>query len=62
MIIIVIMKNFIIGSVHMVPMAQSAANWRKTHTHVDRTHSLTHLQHHRAEGLKPATKGRYFTV
>ena len=26
----------------MVTMAQSAANWRSTHTHVDRrTHSLT---------------------
>ena len=27
----------------MVTMAQSAANWGNTHTHVDRTHSLTHL-------------------
>ena len=27
----------------MVIMAQSAANWRNTHTHMDRTHSLTHL-------------------
>ena len=27
----------------MVTMAQSAANWRNTHTHVDRTHSLTHF-------------------
>ena len=26
----------------MVTMAQSAANWRNTHTHMDRTHSLTH--------------------
>ena len=24
-------------------MAQSAANWRNTHTHVDHMHSLTHL-------------------
>ena len=24
----------------MVTMAQSAANWRNTHAHVDRTHSL----------------------
>ena len=30
----------------MVTMAESAANWRNTHTHVDRTHSLTHLHHH----------------
>ena len=30
----------------MVTMAQSAANWRKTHTHVDRMHSVTHLHHH----------------
>ena len=27
----------------MVTMAHSAANWRNTHTHVDRTHPLTHL-------------------
>ena len=27
----------------MVIMAQSVANWRNTHTHVNRTHSLTHL-------------------
>ena len=27
----------------MVIVAQSAANWRNTHTHVDHTHSLTHL-------------------
>ena len=30
----------------MVTMAQSAANWRNTRTHVDRTHSLTHLHQH----------------
>ena len=30
----------------MVTMAQSAANCRKTHTHVDCTHSLTHLHQH----------------
>ena len=28
----------------MVSMAQSAANWHNMHTHMDRTHSLTHLQ------------------
>ena len=28
-------------------MAQSAANWLITHTHVDCTHSLTHLHQHR---------------
>ena len=27
----------------MVTMVQSAANWRNTHTDVDRTHSLTHI-------------------
>ena len=27
----------------MVTRSQSAANWRNTHTHVDRTHSLTHF-------------------
>ena len=27
----------------MITMAQSVANWRNTHTHVDRTHSLTHV-------------------
>ena len=27
----------------MVTMTQSAANWRITHTHMDRTHSLTHF-------------------
>ena len=26
----------------MVTMAQSAAKWRNTHAHMDRTHSLTH--------------------
>ena len=30
----------------MVTMAQSAANWCNTHTHVDRMHSLTHLHQH----------------
>ena len=30
----------------MVTLDQSAANWRNTHTHVDRMHSLTHLHHH----------------
>ena len=27
-------------------MAQSATNWRNTHTHVDLTHSLTLLHQH----------------
>ena len=31
------------GAGPMVTMAQSTANWRNTHTLVDRTHSLTHL-------------------
>ena len=26
----------------MATMAQSAANWRNTHTHMDRTHLFTH--------------------
>ena len=31
----------------MVTIAQSAVNWRNTaHTHVDRTHSLTHKHQH----------------
>ena len=30
----------------MVTMAQSAANWRNTHTHMDRMHSLTQLHQH----------------
>ena len=30
----------------MVTMAQSAADWRNTHTHVNRTHSLMHLHQH----------------
>ena len=36
----------IIGAVPMVTMAQSAANWHNTHTHIDHTHSLTHLHQH----------------
>ena len=39
------MKN-LIGAVPMVTMAQSAANWRNTHTHVDGMHSLTQLHPH----------------
>ena len=31
------------GTISMVTMAQSAANWRNTHTHMDRMHSLTQL-------------------
>ena len=27
----------------MVAMAQSAANWHNTHTHMDRMHSVTHF-------------------
>ena len=30
-------------AIPMVTMAQNAVNWRNTHTHMDRTHSLTHL-------------------
>ena len=30
----------------MVTMAQNAANWCNTHTHVDRMHSLTHIHQH----------------
>ena len=32
-----------IGAIPMVTMAQSAANWRNTHTRTDRTYLLTHL-------------------
>ena len=30
----------------MVTVAQSAVNWRNTHTHVDLAHSFTHLHRH----------------
>ena len=30
----------------MVTVAQNAVNWRNTHTHMDRTHSLIHLRQH----------------
>ena len=30
----------------MANMSQRAANWRKIHTDVDRTRSLTHLHQH----------------
>ena len=30
----------------MISMAESATNWRNTHAHVDRTHSLMHLHQH----------------
>ena len=33
----------LIGAVPIITMAQSAANWRNTHTDVDRTHSLSHF-------------------
>ena len=36
----------LIGTVPMVTMAQSAANWCNTHTQVDRTLSLTRLHQH----------------
>ena len=43
LLLIIIIKNFN----RLVTMAQSAANWRNTHTHVDRTHNLlTHLHQH----------------
>ena len=41
-----ILWRTLIGAIPMVIMAQSAANWRNTHTHMDRTHSLTHLHQH----------------
>ena len=46
----------------LVTMAQSAANWRNTHTHMDCTHSLTHLH----QQLQPRDVKRqlsyYFSV
>ena len=33
----------LIGAIPMVTRAQSAANWRSTHTDMDRTHPLTHF-------------------
>ena len=45
---VIMMKNFnIIGAIPMITMSESAANWRNTHTHEDRTHSLTHFHQHR---------------
>ena len=38
------MKNFNKRDSHGHHVTQSAANWRNTHTHMDRTQSLTHLQ------------------
>ena len=43
--LLLLLLRTLIGVIPMVTMAQSAANWRNTHTHMDRTHSLTHLQH-----------------
>ena len=40
---LVVHGRFSGGAVPMVTVVQSAANWRNTLTHVDRTHSLTHL-------------------
>ena len=34
------------GAVPVVTMAQGVANWRNTHTHVDRTLLLSHLHQH----------------
>ena len=36
----------LIGTIPMVTMAQSTANWRNTHTHIDCMHSLKHLHQH----------------
>ena len=35
----------LIGAVPMITMAQSTSNWHNRHTHMDRTHSLTHLHY-----------------
>ena len=37
----------------MVTMAQSAAIWGNTHTHMDRTHSLTHTHTLTSTQLQP---------
>ena len=44
LLLLLLLWTFNIVAIPMVTMAQSAANWRNTHTHMDRTHSLTHLQ------------------
>ena len=36
-------ERTLIGTIPIVTMAQSTANWSNTHTQVDHTHSLTHL-------------------
>ena len=36
----------LLGAIPMVTKAERAANWRNTHTHVDRTHSLTQWHQH----------------
>ena len=37
----------------MVTMAKSTLNWCNTHTHVGRTHSLTHLHQHSYNHIMP---------
>ena len=59
-----IMKRTLIGAIPMVTVAESAVNWRNTHTHMDRTHSLTHLQQHGYKQPRGAKRelGYYFSV
>ena len=44
--VLLLLWRTLIGAIPMVIMAQSAANWRNTHTRTDRTHSLTHWHQH----------------
>ena len=48
----------------MVTMAQIAANWRNTHTHMDRLHPLTHLHQHSYNHITGAKRqlSYYFSV
>ena len=43
----------------MVIMAQTAANWHNTHSHVDRTHSLTSYQHSYNTVFRSASSANY---
>ena len=46
----------------MVTMARSAANWRNTHTHVNRTHSLTLLHQHSCNNRCAKRQLNYYSI
>ena len=43
LLLLLVLLRTLIGANTMVTMEQSAEYWRNTHTHVHRTHSLTHF-------------------